>query len=117
MLTNQCYPKHPNYFLTGDADDNKLFNVRKEIHTVPAKLEITKDRQELEQIKYNAKETADPIVQARQRQCELKEEQKKGQGRRNTVIKQTEQDLLSSIETNAETLDKFLFFNINPLIF
>lgn len=105
------YPKHPNYHLTGDADDNKLFDVRKEVHTVPAKPKITKEKQELEQIKYNAQETANEIVRARQTCQQLKNEKKKGQARRNAVIKQKEQELAGSVDTNAETLDEFLRLN------
>lgn len=105
------YPKHPNYSLTGDADDKKLFNIREEIQTVPLEPEITKDKEMINEIKYNAEETADPILLARQRRHELNDEKKKGQSRRNAIVRKKEQELYDSVDTDVETLDEFLRLN------
>ncbi|MGN0710257.1 MAG: VirD4-like conjugal transfer protein, CD1115 family [Anaerovoracaceae bacterium] len=101
------YPKHPNYNMTGDADDNKLFDIQKNVHTVATKPEIEWDQAQIKELKGAVKQTVDAVANMQQMQRQIRSEQRKERNRRNPVIRQKELEIAETMDMNADTLDEF----------
>lgn len=102
------YPKHPNYDMTGDAHDEKLFNIQQNIQTVANVPDVGFEQKQINQIKDTIEDSKDLSAEMKRRQQQLKNIQRKYYQNRNAALRQQEQSAAENMDLSVGSIDEFV---------
>ncbi|MGN0673128.1 MAG: VirD4-like conjugal transfer protein, CD1115 family, partial [Anaerovoracaceae bacterium] len=102
------YPKHPNYKMTGDADDKKLFIIQDKVQTVANAPDAGYEQNKINQIKSTIDSYEDSPEDLTVRQQQLKIEQRKMHQARNAAVRRAENEVTRDMDLGAGTIGEFI---------